>query len=158
MWVDLGWPVHPLNFLSFGVDVSYLMDCEGTVRNTAHNITSVKGKAAQQVCWNNVFFPFVWPSRDTEQATLTGTPSSVKNRALRTTWRSLPPCLLCHQRTMSWVCAAPSSLWRRNSREKGPGGSTHPTATWGSMFLNIHPAGMSAPGPRPWCVDFHVKL
>lgn len=25
--MDLGWPVHPLNFVTFIVDISYLMDC-----------------------------------------------------------------------------------------------------------------------------------
>lgn len=152
--MDLGWALHPLNFVSFVVDISYLMDCEGILKNCTNY-------RKQFHLWHRKtvqYFLFVWPSRDTEQATLIGTPSSVKNLALRTTWRSPPPCQRCHRRTASWVCVAPSSLWCRNSREREPGGSTRPTATWGSMFLNIHPAGMSAPGPRPWCVDFHVKL
>lgn len=64
---------------------------------------------------------------------------------------------------MTQVCAAPLSSWHRNSRGREPGGSPHLTATWRSTFLNSHPAGMSAPGPKSWYADFksstrHKKL
>lgn len=74
------------------------------------------------------------------------------------TWKFLPLCQLCPRRTMSWGCGAPLSLCCRNSRKRGPGGSTHLTVIWRSMYPNTRPVGTSAPGQKPWYINFHVNF
>lgn len=103
-------------------------------------------------------FPISGLCRDTERATRTGTPLSVRSLAPRMTWKFLPPCQLCPRRTMSWDCGAPLSLCCRNSRKRGPGGSTHLTVIWRSMYPNTRPVGTSAPGPKPWYINFDVNF